>query len=110
MTEDQEHTDLCERLEAELANQAFCGAPGVYRGLAWGVLNDAGAVDLVVTEVAGRARLYRNVAPGRGHWLLVRAVDPAQATDDTGQAAPPTQLRAPGAATIARKVGKIDGR
>jgi ubiquinone/menaquinone biosynthesis C-methylase UbiE len=25
VTEDQEHTDLCERLEAELANQAFCG-------------------------------------------------------------------------------------
>ncbi|HEX5272369.1 MAG TPA: CRTAC1 family protein, partial [Gemmataceae bacterium] len=63
--------------DASAANPDLCGRPGVYRGLAYGVLNDRGALDLLVTEVAGPARLFRNVAPDRGHWLLVRAVDPA---------------------------------
>jgi hypothetical protein len=36
-----------------------------------------GALDLLLTSVAAPARLFRNVAPNRGHWLLVRAVDPA---------------------------------
>ena len=36
-----------------------------------------GALDLLVTTVAGPALLYRNVAPKRGHWLIVRAVDAA---------------------------------
>jgi hypothetical protein len=66
------------------ANRAFCGTPNVARGLAWGVLNKEGAVDLVVTTVAGSARLYRNVAPQRGHWLLVRALDPALKRDAYG--------------------------
>jgi len=34
-----------------------------------------GAEDLLVTSIAGSARLYRNVAPKRGHWLKVRLVD-----------------------------------
>jgi hypothetical protein len=66
------------------SNPAFCGMPNVARGLAWGVLNDDGAVDLLVTTAGGRARLYRNVAPERGHWLLVRAVDPALKRDALG--------------------------
>jgi hypothetical protein len=56
---------------------AFCGKPGVYRGLACGDVDGDGALDLLVTEVAGRARLYRNVVPRRGHRLLVGAIDPA---------------------------------
>ena len=28
-------------------------------------------------ELMDRARIYRNVVPDRGHWLLIRAVDPA---------------------------------
>ncbi len=59
------------------SNPDFCGHPGVYRSLACGVLNEHGSLDLLVTEVAGPVRLFRNVAPNRGHWLLVRAVDPA---------------------------------
>jgi hypothetical protein len=58
------------------ANAALCGTPNVARGLACGDVNGDGALDLLVTTVAGRARLYRNVAPNRGHWLLIRTVDP----------------------------------
>jgi hypothetical protein len=57
-------------------NDPFCGTAAVARGLACGDLNGDGAMDLLVTTVAGPARLYRNVAPKRGHWLLVRAIDP----------------------------------
>jgi hypothetical protein len=63
---------------------AFCGTPGVWRGLAWGDFDGDGAVDLLVTSVAGPARLLRNVAPRRGHWLAVRAYDPARKRDALG--------------------------
>jgi hypothetical protein len=58
------------------ANEPFCGTPIVGRGLAWLDFDGDGAVDLLVTAVGGPARLYRNVAPKKGHWLMVRAVDP----------------------------------
>ncbi len=56
---------------------AFCGKPGVWRGLACGDIDGDGALDLLATSVGGRVRLFRNVAPHRGHWLLVQAFDPA---------------------------------
>jgi hypothetical protein len=62
----------------------FCGTPNVARGLAWGDVDGDGALDLLVTTVAGRARLYRNVAPKHGHWLLVRAFDPELTRDAYG--------------------------
>jgi hypothetical protein len=62
----------------------FCGSLGVSRGLAIGDVNNDGGLDLLVTRVAGPASLYRNVAPRRGHWLLVRAVDPALKRDAYG--------------------------
>lgn len=61
--------------DASLENPAFCGIPGVYRGLAYADFDNDGAVDLLVTALAGRARLFRNVALKRGHWLRVRTVD-----------------------------------
>jgi hypothetical protein len=63
---------------------ALCGLPGVYRGLACGDIDGDGALDLLVTSLAGPARLYRNVAPDRGHSLLVRATDPALRRDAYG--------------------------
>ena len=48
----------------------------VARGLACADVDGDGAPDLLVTAIGDRARLFRNVAPGRGHWLKVRAVDP----------------------------------
>jgi hypothetical protein len=65
-------------------NPAFCGTAALGRGLAWGDLDDDGGVDLVVSNVAGPAKVYRNVAPGRGHWLMVRALDPELKRDAYG--------------------------
>jgi hypothetical protein len=63
--------------DISLQNPAFCGTPAVARGLACADINNDGALDLLVTNVGSAARLYRNVTPRRGHWLLVRAIDPA---------------------------------
>jgi hypothetical protein len=65
-------------------NPAFCSTPAIGRGLACGDLRNQGVLDLVVTSLAGPARIYRNVAPRRGHWLEVRAVDPALKRDAYG--------------------------
>jgi hypothetical protein len=66
------------------AQPAFCGTAAVARGLAVGDLDNDGGLDLVVTGVGAPVRLYRNVASGRGHWLIVRAVDPALKRDAYG--------------------------
>jgi hypothetical protein len=60
------------------SNPGLCGRPEIGRGLAMGVLSPGreGALDLLTTAIAGPARLYRNVAPRQGHWLLVRVVQP----------------------------------
>lgn len=65
-------------------NPAFCGAFAISRGLLWSDFDDDGRVDLVTTAIAGKARFYRNVAPRRGHWLAVRARDPARRRDAYG--------------------------
>jgi hypothetical protein len=62
----------------------FSQPPGVSRGLACGDIDGDGALDLLVTTVAGPARLYRNVAPKQGHWLMIRAIDPARRRDAYG--------------------------
>jgi hypothetical protein len=62
----------------------FGQLPGVSRGLACGDIDGDGALDLLVTTVGGPARLYRNVAPREGHWLSVRAFDPAKKREALG--------------------------
>jgi hypothetical protein len=66
------------------ANQPFCGVWNVGRGLACTDFNNDGAPDLLVTSTGGRARLFKNVAPNRGHWLKVRAFDPTRKRDAYG--------------------------
>lgn len=66
------------------ANKDFCGKPGVHRGLIWGDFDQDGAMDLVVTSVAGPVRFFRNVAEKKGRWLMVRALDPVLRRDAIG--------------------------
>ncbi len=70
--------------DVSAGNKAFCGSYAVSRGLVWGDFDGDGRIDLVVTAVAGPARFYRNVAPRKGHWLMVRALDPALRRDAYG--------------------------
>lgn len=66
------------------ADAAFCGFAAVSRGLAWADLDGDGAVDLVTTEIEGPVRVFKNVARKAGHWLLIRALDPALKRDALG--------------------------
>jgi enediyne biosynthesis protein E4 len=66
------------------ANPALCGYWNVGRGLACADFDNDGAPDLLVTATGGRARLFRNVAPNRGHWLKVRAIEPSLQRDAIG--------------------------
>ncbi len=70
--------------DISLSNPAFCGHHNVGRGLAVADIDRDGALDLLVTSIGGKARLFRNVAPTRGHWLKVRAFDPRWQRDAYG--------------------------
>jgi hypothetical protein len=68
--------------EVSDANADFCGSAAVGRGLASGDVDNDGAPDLLVMNTGGPALLFRNVAVNRGHWLTIRAVDPARGGRD----------------------------
>ncbi len=70
--------------DVSLANVPFCERAMVSRGLACGDIDNDGGMDLLVTTIAGPARLFRNVAPKKGHWLMVRAIDPKLKRDAYG--------------------------
>jgi hypothetical protein len=53
----------------------FTARTEVNRGLAAGDLDSDGDLDLIVSSIESRARLYRGQPPP-GHWLIVDAVDP----------------------------------
>lgn len=56
----------------------------ISRGLATGDIDDDGDVDVVVANINGPGQVFLNVAPRRGHWLVVRAFDPATRRDAVG--------------------------
>ncbi len=56
----------------------------VSKGLAVGDVDSDGDLDLVETNTDGPARLFRNDAPKRGNWLIVRAYEPARKRDSYG--------------------------
>ena len=63
-------------IDVSTANRPFCGFAGIGRGLAWGDVDEDGAIDLLAVCAGGPAQLFRNIAPRRGHWLTVRTLDP----------------------------------
>ena len=65
-------------------NPALCGELNVGRGMCVGDIDGDGSLDLLTTQIGGAARILRNVTPARGHWLMVRAVDPALHRDAIG--------------------------
>lgn len=63
--------------DVSAGNPAFSGQAAVGRALLCGDLDDDGALDLIANSTGGPARVFRNTASPRGHWLSVRAVLPA---------------------------------
>lgn len=63
--------------ELSRPEEEFSRLATVGRGLVCGDIDNDGAVDLLVTSTGGPAQIFHNVVPQRGHWLNLRAVDPA---------------------------------
>lgn len=62
----------------------FTNHSGSARSLIYGDIDEDGDPDVLVTYCGGRARLFRNDIPKRGHWLKVRAFDPRLHRDAYG--------------------------
>jgi hypothetical protein len=60
------------------------GIVEVSRAVAPADLDRDGDLDLVLTNIGGPARIYRNDAPRHGTWLAVRCVDPSLNRDAIG--------------------------
>ena len=62
----------------------FSREPNTGRGLICGDIDNDGDIDLLVTTTGGRARLYRNDVPKKGHWLRLKLIDPQHHRDAYG--------------------------
>jgi hypothetical protein len=45
-----------------------------HRGVAFGDLDNDGRIDMVVSVLGGRAKLFRNVSSEHNHWILLNLV------------------------------------
>jgi hypothetical protein len=66
-------------------NEAFCGEPGVGRGLAVGDLNNDGALDLVLSQIEAPTKVLLGHSHAQANWVTFRAILPeAGGRDDLG--------------------------
>ncbi len=71
-------------LAADDRAEVFCKPIEITRGLAVGDIDKDGDLDMLITNIEGPARLYRNDAPQNQHWLMIRAIDPRMKRDAIG--------------------------
>jgi hypothetical protein len=69
---------------SSMLGQAFTEPVEVSRALVAADLDRDGDEDLLVTNIEGKTRIYRNDAPRAGGWLTVRAIDPRLRRDAIG--------------------------
>jgi hypothetical protein len=88
---DYAETNLLFRNEGGGRFSDITGSAGAFgrhvemsRGLAIGDVDGDGALDMLTTAAHSPARLYRNTVPQRGHWIIIRAVDPRLRRDAYG--------------------------
>ncbi len=62
----------------------LCSRIAVSRGAMFGDVDRDGDLDVVLTNCNGPASLFRNDIPKKGHWITIRAFDPALNRDAIG--------------------------
>ncbi|MCZ6817101.1 MAG: CRTAC1 family protein, partial [Planctomycetota bacterium] len=63
---------------------SVCDPIEISRALVAGDIDSDGDIDVLINNIQGSARLYRNDAPRKGHWLGVRATSPQLRRDAIG--------------------------
>ena len=58
--------------------------PGVHRGAAFADFNQDGKIDVVVSQIGGRAELWENVSPDNNTWLDIRLTGTRSNRDGIG--------------------------